>query len=542
MNDSGPWNNYSPPSDSAGPWDSYQPDIGKLESFGRGAANNFPLAPQAIAAMEPGGYSKNLTDWNSKAQAAKSANPITYGAGAVTGALAPLAIPGVGEALESAPILGNAALGAAGAISNTDLTKDPLGTLKQAGIGAAIGGATAGAMQKFLPGEQGLTNLANKKALQSVEMPSGIVGAMTPEERTSLGDFLQKNNLVGADKTKVLEQARSLSKQFGEKIGEIGDTAQGNIVPKELPVIDPGSTSGNAHALFAYNDQFTPDMAPESKYQVWGDPSDPAFTGGGGKLTHGSQATAAQLEEAGVPITGRTPRSVGKWEPVSAPGATPLTVDPSDHYKAINGLLDKGQQYQGLANKTAKGLARDYKAGANDILNLPDNPTWKDIQQLKEQYGNLAFDSKGEVKSEGTKDTYFALKDMLKGIADKAQDNPTLGADYKQALAGYSRMQPIESGLEKTVDSQLRGGGAGMGARGLVGLIKKMPGPVRAVAGPAAVAMGHPVIGLAAALPELMNPALQSKAATAMAPLMPGIKQGATQEFGDYLESKYGKR
>jgi hypothetical protein len=117
------------------------PDPGVLAAAGRGAANNFPLAPQAIAGLSQGDYSQNLTDWNAKAQAAKAAHPYAYGTGAVAGAVAPLAIPGVGEALEAAPVLGNAALGAANAISNTDLTKDPSKIAKEAAIGGVVGGA-----------------------------------------------------------------------------------------------------------------------------------------------------------------------------------------------------------------------------------------------------------------------------------------------------------------------------------------------------------------------------------------------------------------
>jgi hypothetical protein len=428
------------------------PQIGGLESFSRGAANNFPLAPQAIAGGEAllgdKGYSENLSDWNAKAQAAKAANPVTYGAGAVAGAAAPLLIPGVGEALEAAPITGNALYGAANAISNTDLAKNPKGALKQAVIGGGIGAGTAGLVGALTPGEGTLENIASKKAVQSVELPPGIVGAMSPAEREEMADFIQGNNLVGSNKSDILEQARKLSKGFGDKIGEIGDKA----------------------------------------------------------------------------------------------GAEALQIDPAEHYSAMTGLLDKGGKYEGLANREARSLARDYKAGANDILNLPAKPSWEDIQALKEQYGKLAFDSKGEIKSEGAKDTYFALKDMLKSIASKAQDNPNLGNEYKQALAGYSRMQPIESGLEKAVDADLRGSGTGIGARGLAGLVRKLPGPVRAVAGPAAVAMGHPVIGLAAALPEMMNPALQSKAASMAAPYAARTGQGVNQELIDFLSSKYANK
>lgn len=426
----------------------------ELESFGRGAANNFPLAPQAIAAGESatglgdeGGYSKNLENWNAKAATAKSANPISYGAGAVTGAVAPLALPGVGEALEAAPIAGNAVYGGLNAISNTDLLKNPSQAAKQAAMGAGIGAGTAGLVKAAMPEAQTLENLSNKRAVASIDMPAGHLVDKTPAERDVLGQFLRDNDLVGKNKEAVLDKARDLSDTFGEKIGEIGKSAEG----------------GGLH------------------------------------------------------------------------------VDPSEHYKAVQDLLEKGQSFEGLTNRAAKGLARDYKGGANDILNLPNNPGWNDIQKLKEQYGSLAFDSKGEVKSEGAKDTYFALKDMLKGIADKAQENPNLGQEYKDALAGYSQMHPIVSGLEKAVDAELRGGAPHQGMH-IPRIVAGLPGAIRAPVGVAALATGHPLLAGAAALPEIMNPALQSKALGAMAKNLPLGRQGVSQELTDYLEQKYGTK
>lgn len=434
-------------------WDETSDVPNKLSSFTRGAANNFPMLPQAIAeganltgiGDTGGGYSGNLQNWNAKAQAAKQANPVSYGAGAVAGSLAPLAIPGVGEALEAAPIATNAGLGALSAVSNSDLSKNPEKNAKDALLGAGIGGATAGVLGKFLPSESGMTQMAEKKALQSAELPSGIVGAMKPEERQELSKFIEENGLVDKNKSQALEVARGLSKKYGGMIGDVGDKTE------------------------------------------------------------------------------------------------TLHIDPNEHYQAVQGLISKGKQYEGLENREAKSLAHDYTSGANDILHLPDHPAWNDIQGLKEQYGKLAFNSKGEVKSEGAKDTYFALKDMLKSIADKSQDNPNLGAEYKEALKNYSRMQPIETGLERAVDEEMRGG-AGMGARGMLGLIRKLPGPARTAAGILGAAMGHPMVPLVAALPELMNPAIQSKAARAVAPLAGNITGGVNQAVHNYLINQFQKK
>lgn len=86
----------------------------------------------------------------------------------------------------------------------------------------------------------------------------------------------------------------------------------------KLPVMKHGATTGDVHALFAYNENFGAGFPPESKYQVWGDKNNPVFTSK--KLVHGSQATFDQLKEAGVPIVGRTERSVGQWEPLDPIG------------------------------------------------------------------------------------------------------------------------------------------------------------------------------------------------------------------------------
>jgi len=195
---------------------------GKLESFGRGALNNFPLANQAVSALSPGDYSKNMEDLTSKAASAKAANPVSYGAGAVTGAVAPLAIPGVGEALEAAPIAGNAALGAASAISNTDVTKDPGEALKQAGEGALLGGATAGVIGKFAPEAEALEGASNKNAVEAMGMSPGYLAHLDPEEIQDIGKFAKDADLINGSLPDRLARAQDIKGQFGQQIEELG--------------------------------------------------------------------------------------------------------------------------------------------------------------------------------------------------------------------------------------------------------------------------------------------------------------------------------
>jgi hypothetical protein len=209
-------------------------NVGGVESFARGAANNFPLAPQAIAGLSKGDYSQNLEDWNAKAAEAKAANPMTYGAGAVAGSVAPLAIPGVGGALKAAPVAGNALYGAASAISNIDLAKHPEEALKEGAKGAAIGGATAGLLGKILPTEAGMGKFANREAVKTAGLKPSMLGGKGEQEIQGIGEFMRANNLLAGDLNRRVQTAQGLTREYGQKIEAMGaDTIAGKRVNTE---------------------------------------------------------------------------------------------------------------------------------------------------------------------------------------------------------------------------------------------------------------------------------------------------------------------
>lgn len=81
--------------------------------------------------------------------------------------------------------------------------------------------------------------------------------------------------------------------------------------PPTLAVIQPGSKTGDPHALFAYNDDFGPNMSKRSIYNVFGDPENPKVKTAG----WGSSLTKADIDKFGIPITGREPRSA-QFEPL----------------------------------------------------------------------------------------------------------------------------------------------------------------------------------------------------------------------------------
>jgi hypothetical protein len=198
------------------------------ESAGRGALNNFPLAQQGAAALSPGDYSTNLASLNQKAAASKAANPISYGTGAVAGSLAPLALPYVGEALEASPVLGNAALGAANAIGNTDLLKNPQQAVKQGVQGAVLGGSIgkAGSMvsDALAPAQKGLTNYANRKAVEEIGLPAGLLN-VPKEEVEQIGSTIHNLGLENGSLDDRYNLAQTNLTRVGQEIGAVKDTA-----------------------------------------------------------------------------------------------------------------------------------------------------------------------------------------------------------------------------------------------------------------------------------------------------------------------------
>jgi len=201
------------------------PGPSQLESFGRGVENNFPLANQAIAAgsaaLGDKSYSQNLSEQNQAIQGAKSANPVSYDAGAVTGALAPLAIPGVGEALEAAPIASGAALGAAGAIDNTDLVQNPTQGLKDAAIGAGTGALLGKILPTGTSSAESVEGFANRKAVQGLGLKPGTLG-IPSQELEELGQFAHEAGLTQGGLEQRVGQARDLLQQTGAQIGDMG--------------------------------------------------------------------------------------------------------------------------------------------------------------------------------------------------------------------------------------------------------------------------------------------------------------------------------
>jgi hypothetical protein len=71
--------------------------------------------------------------------------------------------------------------------------------------------------------------------------------------------------------------------------------------PETLPAIPAGAKAGDPHALFAYKDNWGPDMTERNIYNVFGDVTHPAIQ----KVGWGSSVPEEVLQQHGIPIIGR---------------------------------------------------------------------------------------------------------------------------------------------------------------------------------------------------------------------------------------------
>lgn len=220
------------------------PDEGAMMAAGRGALRNVPLAQQAVAGIEKGPYEQNLADLTAKAEAAKTAHPYAYGAGAVGGAAAPMLIPGVGEAMAAGYVpamVGGAGLGAAQALSDTPLTKEPGTIAKTAAAGGAMG-ALGGAAGQWLgtlfptlaESEAGAT--AQKLGVPGRKL-ANLMGNNVDEGLSDIAETLRSTELPNGENLNALSdfplrfagKVHDAVDMYGKQIGSVVDKIDADV-------------------------------------------------------------------------------------------------------------------------------------------------------------------------------------------------------------------------------------------------------------------------------------------------------------------------
>lgn len=138
-----------------------------------------------------------------------------------------------------------------------------------------------------------------------------FLGTERQEAGQAIGEAKAKAGIsLGVTDDPATLTAKNLAK--ARSVQAAGTKAENDIVSRiedvletgELPVLQPGAKEGPAHALFAYTDDFGPEMSKRNVYNVFGDPKDPKIA----KRGYGSSVSKQELDELGIPVTGREPR------------------------------------------------------------------------------------------------------------------------------------------------------------------------------------------------------------------------------------------
>lgn len=202
---------------------------------------------------------------------------------------------------------------------------------------------------------------------------------------------------------------------------------------------------GQPGALFSYNDNFGPEGAARSQYTLFGDPNHPLL-----KEAGNTTQSAEYFKNKGIPIVGREPRTVGKWEPLEKPESpgqqpaqTPQPAEPSSPtVPQSNGSLNflqrfgsKGANSQaGISAETVQALTRSGQNPAEvgnmigkrlvdeGVLGQSPSETFKNTQKMQNNYG-------GQVKQ-----ALDAIKEANRSSGEWADVEDSLHVNSNQAL------------------------------------------------------------------------------------------------------------
>lgn len=212
---------------------------------------------------------------------------------------------------------------------------------------------------------------AEQKAVQEIlntvkahgEGPIDFSSAQALKEKLQeLGKF---NSNTDAVKANLYRRASGIVRDALDK-GVIVAGAE-----KDIPIVDPGTVSGNPQALFDYNDTFGPGGTERSLYTVFGDK----------KMLPAGNTTQplSYFQERNIPISGRTPRS-SKYTPLDPIGKTnPELSSLAKEYLKSKNLYGKSVQAEkALTNRLSSeegnkniGLTDTIAAGAELAAGSP---------------------------------------------------------------------------------------------------------------------------------------------------------------------------
>lgn len=229
-----------------------------------------------------------------------------------------------------------------------------------------------------------------------------------------------------------------------------------------LPVIQPGSKTGEPHALFAYNDDFGEGGSKRSIYNVFGDPENPKVKTAG----WGSSLAKAEIDKFGIAITGREPRSQA-FEPLDIPTQQ---AEPEKHAVA---QVEERQGFKPLFAADQKILppveAEKYNKAVEQVRAKAQEELATKIidRKLKEKSATWLEERKGiedEVRSDISTVKEFGVIDSLRkhetpdGSKIARLDANIIESEYGYKLSDLPEGTTVKSGGLNPDDAAMRFG------------------------------------------------------------------------------------
>lgn len=494
------------------------PTQAPIESAARGALRNFPMGQQAAAAIAPvnpwadkGDYSQELSHLTEAAEQGKKQNPKSYYAGAAAGSVAPLLIPGAGEALEAAPILGNAALGALGSVSDTNVVKNPGQAAGEAALGAGIGAAVGGIgklLSKAAPAAEGAAEAAPQAAPGLAEKAVGAIPTPTP----SLAPRAAKPAPGTLDGLAVPN--RSVAPDFVPS----ADRVYASNLARGM-----GGTPRQLMKVFGKKDP----VQEMVKIGNWMEKAGPEGKSISGLLDRPGELLdkVSAIHDASGKSIGKVIDSLGNSRDIDTPALIEELRDFADR------TADPATE--GRILKMIKVTENNLKKGIGDFDNL---------QQIKGMAGE-------QIKKDPEMSLIYGhLADKLNDIVEAhgaAIQDPKLAAQYAKAKLDYSNSSRLLPMLRYAEAKDLVGGPGGHHTlRGLLASIFNMATAMTGL--PPAEQLGKNVMLKAAPISrQVVNAGSQTRNAVVPAALGGGKKwlsPAAQVELTNALSAMYGKK
>lgn len=526
------------------------PEVSMLESLGRGGAQglSFGFADEITGALESmltdKSYEQARDESRKNYMEAEEANPKTFMAGNVAGAVAPaIAMPAT---LGVNSLKGMAALGAVDALgrSEADLTKgDMSGALKDTARGAAMGAAAGGVAKGIGSAAENLLPALRKLASEGGETALGLnvqsIKKMGVDKAEDVAEFALKGNPAlagdsvitpGSNTRAMWEKAAKVKDAAGSDIGSIlgrlddlgakteipggAFTAEGVVAERQAGKMDRylltnPRVRNDAYGIGTEFEVVEPAGDLITVYRAV--PKGESIIKPGEYVTLSPKYAQEHLDlhmkgvvnenpalrQGGNIISMQLPKSdlavMAGNELVWAPAILPSSVPPSrgipmDIAQEIyNQIAAARQSIQELAPRMGETVTSQYTKAIDDFLDLATAPnsqlTFKKLGEFKKAIGDVAYKHGSPIESKAAlQDAYAAINEGLTKAVERV--DPQMAEAYKAAKKAYDMSLRAIDGLEGKAAREAGGKWVGFGdviVGGIGSSIGGVPGAVAAI-------------------------------------------------------------